>query len=229
MTQEGKKTDRNEDWSYDGPVLHSFYTAKASLIFHAVVAIFFTIVWMMVHHASIPSQPFGAKLLHSPARGAISFETTEFNHSLFHLSPFQKPPGSEVDEVWNELLQHSVSAVKPTELSSSATTITDETGQSIVMLDVFRSLHCMNSIRKYFYKGFYGDEAPDSNELNLCVDQVLQSLKCHMDIAIGSYEWKEGHSKPWPNFGIKRECHRWDDINRWASRHRATRERQLSV
>ncbi|KAI1173834.1 hypothetical protein F4777DRAFT_600156 [Nemania sp. FL0916] len=189
------------------------------LIFVTHGIILLSLILLYAAISQMMGQPpnLGANLVQSPARAAVSYTTVEHNHSLERTSPFFEPAKPTVDEAWENLLRYSLSAVKlDAQPSPVKILLQGSQGESVLMLDIFRSLGCMNTIRQYLYREYYGAQAPTQHQLNECIDQVRQALMCHLDIALGSYSWKEGETKPWPNFVIERECRNWDDIERWA-------------
>ncbi|KAA8644989.1 uncharacterized protein ATNIH1004_009200 [Aspergillus tanneri] len=63
-------------------------------------------------------------------------------------------------------------------------------------LGVYHQLHCLNRIRKTFYKEkFYADEDPHMIEVhkNHCFDVIRQALMCHGDISL-VYWWNDTYS-----------------------------------
>ena len=102
--------------------------------------------------------------------------------------------------------------------------LSDGADRVLVKLDVFYNLNCLNTIRKYLFRDYYGS-SNDTNDheqqvvVNECIDMIRQSLMCHGDIAIETYRWKADRLPPWPIFHIEHECRNWDSILQWAKEH----------
>lgn len=43
---------------------------------------------------------------------------------------------------------------------------------------------------------------------------------CQGDVAVLTYEWRDGMLNPYPDFKMERECRKWDNIMEWTkARH----------
>ncbi|KAI0440083.1 hypothetical protein F4803DRAFT_578091 [Xylaria telfairii] len=206
-----------------------FSWVKRSLLFHGVTLLFFIILVIGTQFTLETPRKYGINLIKSPARDAVSYMTLEPDHSLENSSPFFRNASHEVDNVWNNLLKYSLSTAHWDGHTNSPGTLKGSQGESVLMLDVFRSLTCMNTIRKHLHRDYYKSDAPSEEDMNNCVDQVRNALMCHLDIAMGSYEWKEGEAKPWPNFVIRRECRDWDMLQDWAQKNSASSAMRVLV
>ncbi|KAF3763880.1 hypothetical protein M406DRAFT_357276 [Cryphonectria parasitica EP155] len=98
------------------------------------------------------------------------------------------------------------------------------TGQYLASLDVFHQLHCVDLLRKATHREYYDKHegsfagAPESivqGHLSHCVEMLRQTLMCHGDISLLTYNWVEGRSMPHPNFNTIHTCKKWDTLTKW--------------
>lgn len=98
------------------------------------------------------------------------------------------------------------------------------TGQYLASLDVFHQLHCVDLLRKATHREYYDKHegsfagAPENivqGHLQHCVEMLRQTLMCHGDISLLTYNWVEGRSMPHPNFNTVHTCKKWDTLIQW--------------
>ncbi|KOS45836.1 hypothetical protein ACN38_g3159 [Penicillium nordicum] len=99
-------------------------------------------------------------------------------------------------------------------------------GQYLASLDVFHQLHCVDLLRKNIHREYYDKHegsfagAPPrviEGHLEHCVETLRQTLMCHADISLLTYNWVEGRNMPYPNFNTIHTCKRWDKLIEWKS------------
>jgi hypothetical protein len=75
------------------------------------------------------------------------------------------------------------------------------TGQYLASIDVFHQLHCVDILRKSLYREYYNkhEEAfistPESvvqEHLEHCVEMLRQTIMCHGDTSLLTYNWVQG-------------------------------------
>lgn len=98
------------------------------------------------------------------------------------------------------------------------------TGQYLASLDVFHQLHCVDLLRKSIHREYYdkhegsfagAPEAVVQGHLEHCVETLRQTLMCHGDISLLTYNWVEGREMPYPNFNTVHTCKKWDTLIDW--------------
>lgn len=98
------------------------------------------------------------------------------------------------------------------------------TGQYLASLDVFHQLHCVDLLRKALHREYYdahegsfagAPEAVVQGHLEHCVETLRQTIMCHGDISLLTYNWVEGRDMPYPNFNTLHTCKKWETLTRW--------------
>jgi hypothetical protein len=84
-------------------------------------------------------------------------------------------------------------------------------------------IHCLNSLRKEMHYDAYWDEPPSEMAIahrNHCLHMLLQSIMCHADVDVITYEWvytedqqsgRRSYS-PWPDFNMVKTCRNFDKV-----------------
>jgi hypothetical protein len=93
------------------------------------------------------------------------------------------------------------------------------TGQYLASLEVFHQLHCLDLLRKVTFREYYYEEGSFTDDhqkhLEHCIEELRQSLMCHGDMSLLTYNWVEGESLPHANFNTIHTCKNWDKIMDW--------------
>ena len=114
-------------------------------------------------------------------------------------------------------------------LPNATSTHPREPNMSLIGLDVFHQLHCLDWIRKQMRADRYADHFsqvfPSQQEAlshaDHCVDTIRQSLMCNADVSIINYQWSETRKMTLPNARVLHTCRRWDKIMAWTKQHLA--------
>ncbi|KAF5326655.1 hypothetical protein D9619_004746 [Psilocybe cf. subviscida] len=119
-----------------------------------------------------------SELLYTPAQDITSYQVKTFNFGIGDdLSPFQRPPSDELDDMWQELYNR------------------DPNGSYIAEFDVFHQLHCLNMIRMALYPQRYPEMElgqSDAHEyINHCVDSIREYLMCAEDTNTIMWQWDD--------------------------------------
>lgn len=92
--------------------------------------------------------------------------------------------------------------------------------QSLIGIDVFHQLHCLDMIRMSLYPDRYNISEPGQIiHTAHCVDSIRQSLMCSADVSTIFFEWSEDRNFTLPNGQVTHTCRRWDDLVDWATEH----------
>ena len=100
--------------------------------------------------------------------------------------------------------------------------LNDDEGGYLAVVDVFHELHCLNYVREYLHRDYYHiKETPETQILHVdhCIDTLRQTLMCHGDIALHTFDWIPDYRRPWPNFNVVHECRNFEAIYDWAEKH----------
>ncbi|KAI1074923.1 hypothetical protein F5B20DRAFT_418565 [Whalleya microplaca] len=92
--------------------------------------------------------------------------------------------------------------------------------------DVYHQIHCLNSLRKNAYRGYYNLTTRDHKvmrlpevHINHCVDILLQALQCSGNVNFMTYHWVSGQEYPQPDMSINRQCINFDKLTAWRKEH----------
>ncbi|KAJ8117421.1 hypothetical protein OPT61_g1377 [Boeremia exigua] len=95
------------------------------------------------------------------------------------------------------------------------------------VLEVFHQLHCLNRIRKKFYKESSPvDDKGDSKHLSQwhdkhCFEYLWQTLLCHADVSVMTVGWNEKQQACNADFAVTKQCRNFDAIHNWAKAREA--------
>ncbi|CAD6576148.1 MAG: hypothetical protein ASARMPRED_007619 [Alectoria sarmentosa] len=165
----------------------------------------------------------------SPAEEAIKYEKWRFNATLVIDSPYNGPPGEEVDEAWRELLHNMNMPLPGSDLRRLGTTsipVPDRDDTYIAGMSVFHELHCLKRLRQYNYRDHYFPNiTADEERLNRlhtdhCIDVLRQGIMCHADISLFTLQWSRDSLMPRADFSGEHECRNWGAINERAGERR---------
>lgn len=84
-------------------------------------------------------------------------------------------------------------------------------------------LHCLHYIWQDHHSSHFPDvqtkikDIPEMYERHFehCVDYVRQSLMCHFDTTLVTYDWVLNHPNPTPNSNAIHKCVDWDGVQGW--------------
>lgn len=156
--------------------------------------------------------------------------TTRFNGSLWYESPFKGPPTPSVEEAWRSVMQYGVIAVTADDYERTrhslrtAVQFPAEAGGGYLATTVgTHQLHCLHFLWKDHHREYFPDlvgtarEVPDLYERHFehCVDYIRQSIMCHFDTGLVTYDWVRKHQNPTPNANAMHKCVDWDAVQHW--------------
>lgn len=169
----------------------------------------------------------------APVNAALSrrpFVTTRFNGSLWHESPFKGPPTPAVEAAWHSAMRYGMISVTAADYERTghsvrtAVQFPPEAGGGYMATTVgTHQLHCLHYVWKDHHRAYFPDmvrtarEVPDLYERHYehCVDYIRQSVMCHFDPGLVTYEWVRRHQSPTPNANAMHKCVDWDAVQRW--------------
>ncbi|KAJ5279202.1 hypothetical protein N7478_004574 [Penicillium angulare] len=92
-------------------------------------------------------------------------------------------------------------------------------GWSIVSIDVFHQLHCLNLLRQGLYPDYYTKHDPEPEytiHRNHCLDHIRQALMCHVDVTPIPVIWAEKEGRPYNDFQVEHTCRNFGKVKEWA-------------
>ncbi|TQW00911.1 tat pathway signal sequence [Cordyceps javanica] len=156
---------------------------------------------------------------------AVEYQKQTIVHEVFEKSKFRGMPRPEVDEAWDDLLRYNDIRVQKADLEKANITsvpLNDEQGGYFVTLDVYHTLHCVNHVRMSYYSDYYRNPNPIAQQrehFDHCIDLLRQTLMCHGDISLHSFEWIDDYRFPWPTERTEHQCRNWDKLVAWSRAH----------
>ncbi|KAJ5114124.1 hypothetical protein N7456_002658 [Penicillium angulare] len=129
-------------------------------------------------------------------------------------------PSDELDARWLDLFKVDGVDLHGTE----ADTIRGQTfekpgGWSIVGIDVFHQLHCLNMLRQGLRRDYYTehDEEPAYTvHMNHCLDYLRQAVMCNVDVTPIPVSWDDKEDRPLPDFEMEHTCRNFWKVRDWA-------------
>ncbi|EFQ34291.1 hypothetical protein CGRA01v4_03886 [Colletotrichum graminicola] len=199
-----------------------------------------TIAWTFVGHAAgsrdtkLSSCLIDSQVLPpTPAKEAVQYELRRFTGIGAHESEFIGRASDEMDEKWNRLIDNGKWFAMDREMfvklngnpDTGLRIPNDPEGRFFGMLQVNHQLHCVDIMRRstWFNIKRYRDRDHFQNmtdedvilHTNHCVEILRQSLQCHGDTAMLTYNWVHGHDWPQSAWRSLHSCQNWDALNEW--------------
>ncbi|KAF2797572.1 hypothetical protein K505DRAFT_358272 [Melanomma pulvis-pyrius CBS 109.77] len=183
--------------------------------------------------ASVATACWDSHNYYSPVNAALEthpYVTIRFNGSLWYESPFKGPPSPVVEEAWHDIMQYGMIAVSASDYervnhsTRTAVRFPDEAGGGYMATTVgTHQMHCLHYIWQDHHREYYPDvlrKAKDIPELyerhyEHCVDYIRQSLMCHFDVGLVTYDWVLKHQIPTPNSNAMHKCVDWKLAQAW--------------
>ncbi|KZS90735.1 hypothetical protein SISNIDRAFT_414902 [Sistotremastrum niveocremeum HHB9708] len=167
-------------------------------------------------------------ILKAPAQDAVRYERRVFTQ-LGVRTKYHGPPTNETDEAWDSLYNMGISRITSSEaalLPNRTESIPEEEGVSVISLDVFHQLHCLNNIRQALWPERYGipelipslikgDPVP-FDHVDHCVNILRENIMCNADITPDVWQWDEDKQMSFPRFDTVHTCRNWEAIIDWA-------------
>ncbi|CAN8099824.1 unnamed protein product [Discula destructiva] len=169
-----------------------------------------------------------------PAASAVEYHIHRFESAFYNKTAYMGNPTPELDALWLNLSQFGLSKIGDAEarrLSEPTMSNLDDHSEHLITLDVFHQLHCLFSIRKYFWPEYYPydkklneDGTEDKTTITWmhwdhCIDSIRQSLMCSGDIAPVVYHIDPRGHGLFPKLQGTHVCRKWDNIVEWAEQH----------
>ncbi|KZS95188.1 hypothetical protein SISNIDRAFT_408923, partial [Sistotremastrum niveocremeum HHB9708] len=177
----------------------------------------------------------------APAQSAVQYERRVFN-KLGIRTKFHGPPTDETDAAWESLYKIGTSWITQEQaalLPNHTDPIAGEEDRSVIVLEVFHQLHCLNNIRHALWPERYGVPklAPPIikgdtvlfDHVDHCINIIRESIVCHADITPNVWQWDEDRQVSFPHFDNIHTCRNWDAIMDWAREHQMKHGWDVSI
>ncbi|PTB62195.1 hypothetical protein BBK36DRAFT_1172751 [Trichoderma citrinoviride] len=146
--------------------------------------------------------------------GVIDWELQVYDDQFTNHGQFRGVPRPELDDAWSEILQNFTLRIpKPGWRNASTPTSIltewgDEEGGIMGTFSFLHNIHCLRTIRQYMLPDAYpkiaekykpGPNSPIPTHIDFldhCIDILRQSELCHADMALMTFEWREGEHDP---------------------------------
>ncbi|OKL63125.1 hypothetical protein UA08_01259 [Talaromyces atroroseus] len=210
--------------------------SAVNLVLTATNLVFFLFL-MLARHNNEEAKPL---LPPSPATSVVEKELRPFTLT----SPYTRPPGPEVDQMWHDLVNSgAMFTLSPEEFAvlndnpKTGVKLThDPEGRYVGTLAATHQIHCVNSLRKglwFNYKHYmdvhdelFSDNNSPAEHLIHCVEMLRNAVMCSGDVSVITYNWKPGHEAPKANFKSVHSCQKWDKLEEWRTMHNVTGQLQ---
>ncbi|KAF2786092.1 hypothetical protein K505DRAFT_260666 [Melanomma pulvis-pyrius CBS 109.77] len=92
------------------------------------------------------------------------------------------------------------------------------------IFDVYRQLHCLNTLRKLIYPDYYPQHAWQHSadpqamfeiHMNHCVDILMQAIQCNGNVNLITMHWVETEPFPFPDMSVNRKCVDFEGLTKW--------------
>ncbi|KAH8427286.1 oxidase ustYa family protein [Aspergillus melleus] len=136
-------------------------------------------------------------------------------------------PSDELDERWRSLIRADGVDLRGGEADTvRGTTYEKPGGWSLVGIDVFHQLHCLNLLRQGLRPDYYtkhDDEPAYTIHINHCLDYLRQAAMCNVDVTPIPVLWSEREDRPVPDFQVEHTCRDFWKVRDWAMERDAHR------
>ncbi|KAE8157757.1 hypothetical protein BDV40DRAFT_292412 [Aspergillus tamarii] len=182
----------------------------------------------MMHMAFQSSSQLPPDSIFSPAQESIRYKNVVYSSGFApHLTKYQGPPSPETNAAWHALYgaysQSRITSEEEAKLANHTTPIPGDTDHSLVSIDVFHQLHCLQMLRlrAWYAEGYEFDRDMLSiDHIDHCIDSLRQSLMCASDITPLTWLWDEEKQKFLPMANIMHTCRDFDLVREWVAQHR---------
>ncbi|KAI1330218.1 hypothetical protein F5Y16DRAFT_415673 [Xylariaceae sp. FL0255] len=140
------------------------------------------------------------------------------------------PPSPEIDENWRKILEYDEVDLAGDEASTVAhRTYQKPGGWSMVGVDMFHQLHCLNMMREAIYPDYYqhvDKGASYQAHLEHCINNLRQVLMCHGDITGIPVKYYPERHRVKSMFEVTHVCRNFELIQKF-SKERDTHQHPL--
>ncbi|KAK0609411.1 hypothetical protein B0T14DRAFT_608188 [Immersiella caudata] len=136
------------------------------------------------------------------------------------------PPGYQLDQAWNELLNHSMIRLTQDEMrelgrEAEGVRLTDSSGY-LGQLTVYHNLHCVQRLHRFIHLDYYFPNITDTEYKLLhlhnvhCLDLLRQAVMCQGDASLMTMKWGTTDPVPLANSESPHQCVDWSALDGWS-------------
>lgn len=149
----------------------------------------------------------------------------------------RQPPNDEADAIWNEWELTRYFPVTAAQIRamgkdpSTAAKLDDEDwglgdDAYVAILDVYHQLHCLNTLRRIAYGGYYNESKAGEHHhsqkgemyevhINHCVDMLMQTIQCSGNVNLITMHWVAEQDYPFPDMSVNKQCVNFEKLTSW--------------
>jgi len=179
--------------------------------------------------------------VYSPVDEFITYETKVFDDD-FHGRTIYTAKNATADAAWDDLYKGRVNRLQETDTNlrpqgliylniptKQAKLLPNATSPhprapelSMIGIDVFHQLHCVDILRKSLNPERYNETSAEgwSQHADHCIDSIRQSLMCSADISTIPFLWDPENGWTLPDARITHTCRKWETVKKWAVDHK---------
>jgi hypothetical protein len=154
-------------------------------------------------------------------------------------SVFQQRPSPQVDAAWDRISSTYGIAITNQELLKMGKDPSETwpwpkadapPGSYMGLVDVFHQTHCLNILRRAIFTEHYGnmretrknEQFPFEDHVLHCQYVLLQSIMCHADLEIVTFNKIKNVPGPFANFNVDKKCRNFNDVLVWKEKNEIT-------
>ncbi|KAL5407595.1 hypothetical protein PMIN03_007070 [Paraphaeosphaeria minitans] len=182
---------------------------------------------------------------------AVDFEDTTINGTFFPPkeggSIMRHQPNPADDKIWEEwelTRVYPVTREELTKMGKDYTTVAKLEDKDwglgdnayAAIFDVYHQLHCLNSLRKVVYGGYYNMSQARADKvmqrelhMNHCFDILLQSIQCSGNLDMIPLVWMYTQAYPFADMSINKKCHNFDKFTDWRRENSIDMDKYVEV
>lgn len=193
------------------------------------------------------STPSAHLAIYSPASVAVEPVVTRFNGTIVSPSiyridsgpldapDYHGPPSPEIDAAWARI-SDDVPPIRVTiddlrkagevDLPAKVKYPQSSGGGFMASLEVDHQMRCLNFLRKSSWPDHYKldpllqrDPSVVRMHLDDCIELIRQSIMCHAEVAMITWDWVKNHKQAYPNFNTRHACRKFENVMDWAMQH----------
>ncbi|KAF7527335.1 hypothetical protein G7054_g10498 [Neopestalotiopsis clavispora] len=188
--------------------------------FRLLLFIAYSLILLTLPDFWTPSKP-NPFLTYTPAQEFITFHKTKFDGSLGKQTLYTGEPRPEGEAAWSRLFKNyniRFTADEMQKLNRTALELRNGGGY-YGQLSAYHHLHCLKMLRQVLWHDAYNVSIPDlRGHADHCIEDIRQSLMCHADLSVVTFDWRADKRKPWPNFHLDQTCVDWNALDAWAAK-----------
>ncbi|KAJ5552112.1 hypothetical protein N7494_001490 [Penicillium frequentans] len=153
---------------------------------------------------------------------SFTYAGVEFQHHPPQVR-YVGEPSPEIDKAWRDLTSGGMFLATEEEINSQwpgeySELWNKEKGGYMISLDVYRTLDCLNLLRRGLSPEHYGhtDGEDTKSKANHCIERIRQSIMCAGDLTPSPSRYNPGLGRHYIDEDYSHTCRNFDRLDRWA-------------